>query len=177
MRTTSSVTGNERFFDESELIVSKTDTGGRITYANDLFLRISGYREDEILQQPHSILRHPKMPRCVFKLMWDTIQAKTEVFAYIVNLCKNGDHYWVVAHVTPSFNANGDVIGYHSNRRVPERAAVDTIETLYGALAAEEKKHNHSMQGMHSASDLLTSHLQDQGVDYDEFIFNVARAA
>jgi len=121
MRSNTTVTGKERFFDDSEIIVSKTDTGGRITYANDVFLRVAGYNEGEVLNKPHSLIRHPDMPRCVFKLLWDTIQAKSEVFAYVVNMCKNGDHYWVFAHVTPSYDTTGKVVNYHSSRRVPER--------------------------------------------------------
>ena len=96
------LTGVERFFDKDEIIVSKTDLKGRMTYCNDVFLRIAGYTEQELLGQPHSIIRHPDMPRCVFKLLWDTIGAGKEIFAYVINRAKNGDHYWVLAHVTPS---------------------------------------------------------------------------
>ena len=98
-----SPSNRESPFDENEIIVSKTDTRGRITYANDVFSRVSRFGVAELLGAPHSIIRHPDMPRCVFKLLWDTIQAKQEIFAYVVNMAKNGDHYWVFAHVTPSF--------------------------------------------------------------------------
>ena len=74
-------TGVERFFPEDEVIVSKTDVKGRITYANETFLNIAGYTEEEVLGQPHSMIRHPDMPRCVFKLLWDTIKARSEIFA------------------------------------------------------------------------------------------------
>lgn len=87
------VTGKEVFFKPEEIIVSKTDLKGRITYANRVFLDISGFTEAELLGKPHSILRHPEMPRCVFKLLWDTIQNGSEIFAYVINRCKNGDHY------------------------------------------------------------------------------------
>lgn len=167
-------TGKEVFFDESEIIVSKTDLGGRITYANDVFLRVAGYREDEIIGRPHSLIRHPDMPRCVFKLLWDTLQSGSEVFAYVVNLCSNGDYYWVLAHVTPSFDAQGAVIGYHSNRRVPDRQAVEDISRLYSTLRAEEEKTGRSIEGMQSAFKLLSHTLADLGVDYDEFVFSLA---
>ena len=88
------VTGHEVFFDDDEIIVSKTDLTGKITYANDMFLRIAGYKEVEVLGQPHSLIRHPDMPRSIFKLLWDTISAGGEIFAYVMNRCKNGDHYW-----------------------------------------------------------------------------------
>lgn len=76
-------TGKERFFNENELIVSKTDTGGRITYANDVFLRVAGLTENDALGAPHSLIRHPDMPRAVFKLLWDTIASGQEIFAYV----------------------------------------------------------------------------------------------
>ncbi|MDH3236791.1 MAG: PAS domain-containing protein, partial [Alphaproteobacteria bacterium] len=112
-------TGREVFFDRDDLIVSKTNLKGHITYANDIFCDIAGYTEADVIGQPHNMIRHPDMPRCVFKLLWDTIQAGAEIFAYVVNMAKNGDHYWVLAHVTPSYDANGSIIGYHSTRRVP----------------------------------------------------------
>ena len=96
-----SVTGTERFFDDDKIIVSKTDLKGKLAYCNKLFLDIAGYTEKECLGQPHSMIRHPDMPRCVFALMWDAIQSGNEIFAYVINRAKNGDHYWVNAHVTP----------------------------------------------------------------------------
>ena len=87
------ITGKERFFADDELIVSKTDLKGRITYANNLFLEIADYSEKEVLGQPHSLIRHPDMPRSIFKLLWDTIQGGSEIFAYVINGTKFGDHY------------------------------------------------------------------------------------
>lgn len=74
-------TGTERTFENDEIIVSKTDSKGRITYANDVFLKLALYEESEVLGAPHSLVRHPDMPRAVFKLLWDTIQAGEEIFA------------------------------------------------------------------------------------------------
>ena len=166
-----SVTGNERFFEEDELIVSKTDLKGSITYCISVFLRVAGYTEAEMLGQPHSVIRHPDMPRCVFKLLWDTIEQGEEIFAYVVNRAKNGDHYWVNAHVTPSFDAAGQIIGYHSNRRVPDRGIVEgTILPLYAALREEEARHEDRKVGMNAAFDMLVSILDDKGVAYDEFV-------
>jgi PAS domain S-box-containing protein len=76
-------TGVECFFPEDEIIVSKTDLKGLITYANHTFLSIAGYTEEEVLGQPHNIIRHPDMPRCVFKLLWDTLKLRREIFAYV----------------------------------------------------------------------------------------------
>src|SRR6186713_1329751 len=83
-------TGVENLLGEEELIVSKTDLKGRITYANDVFVRMAKYSYAELMGAPHSMIRHPDMPRCIFKLLWDTLQSKQEIFAYVVNLAKDG---------------------------------------------------------------------------------------
>ncbi len=171
MRTERSVTGVEVFFEEDELIVSKTDLKGRITYANDVFLKIAGYTEKDVLGQPHSLIRHPDMPRSIFKLLWETIQGGSEIFAYVVNRAKNGDHYWVLAHVTPSRDGDGNIIGYHSNRRVPDRRIVtENIIPLYQSLVAEEHKHSNGKDGMNAAYDMVGAMLADRGLPYDEFV-------
>ncbi len=169
-----SLTGVERTFKADEIIVSKTNLKGHITYANRVFIDLSGYTEKALLGAPHSILRHPDMPRCVFKLLWDTIEAKKEIFAYVINRSANGDHYWVFAHVTPSFDANGAITGYHSNRRVPDPQIVQgTIVPLYRALLEEENKHSNRKEGMMAGFNMMLSLLSQKGMDYDEFIFSV----
>ena len=166
-------TATERTFGEDEIIVSKTDTRGRITYANQVFQRVALYTEDELLGQPHSIVRHPDMPRSVFKLLWDTIEGGSEIFAYVKNMAKNGDFYWVLAHVTPSFDANKSIIGYHSNRRVPEPHAIAKIEPIYRSLLEEEARHADRKKGMLSAHAMLVALLEEQGVSYDAFAFSL----
>ncbi|MBP2294098.1 PAS domain-containing protein [Azospirillum rugosum] len=167
------LTGVERFFDNDEVIVSKTDLKGRITYANRVFQRVAGYTESELMGAPHSIVRHPDMPRCVFKLLWDTLGAGQEIFAYVVNRAKNGDHYWVFAHVTPSYDVNGQLIGYHSSRRVPERAAIDKVVPLYRTLLDIENKHADRKQGMNDAFAAVVALLTEKGIGYDEFVFSL----
>ncbi|MBT5458706.1 MAG: PAS domain S-box protein [Rhodospirillaceae bacterium] len=168
-----SLTGHERTFDSDEFIVSKTNLKGNITYANNVFLRIAGYREDEVIGAPHSIVRHPDMPRCVFKLLWDQITAKKEIFAYVVNTAKNGDHYWVIAHVTPSFNQQGEVTGFHSNRRKPKPEKVEIIKSVYGRLLEEEASHEDRKIGLAKAGELLASMLAEKGISYDEFVLSI----
>lgn len=164
-------TGVERFFEEDEIIVSKTNLKGHITYANDVFLRVASYTEKEVMGQPHSLIRHPDMPRCIFKLLWDTIQNGAEIFAYVLNRAKNGDHYWVLAHVTPSRDSSGSIIGYHSNRRVPSRNILtDKIIPLYETLLEEENKHANRKEGMRSSFDMVVNLLQESKVEYDEFV-------
>jgi len=161
-------TGVERFFGQEDIIVSKTDLKGLITYANDVFLHVAGYSEEEVLGKPHNMIRHPDMPRCVFKLLWDTISVGNEIFAYVKNMASNGDHYWVFAHVTPTFDASGRITNYHSNRRVPERSAVAQCESLYRVLKEEESKGS-----IEAATKILMNKLEQAGVSYGEFVFSL----
>ena len=170
-------TGKERRFDESAIIVSKTDIKGRLTYVNDVFCEVGLYSVAELIGQPHSIVRHPDMPRCVFKLLWDALQAGNEIFAYVKNMAKNGDHYWVLAHVTPTVDSTGRAIGYHSNRRVPDRSALATIEPLYARLLAEEARHGNDKEGLSASFAMLQDILRTQGVGYDQFVFSTVEQA
>lgn len=155
-------------FNEGEFIVSKTDLTGRITYGNELFIRISGYSENELLGAPHSILRHPDMPRAVYKLLWDTLGQKKEIFAYVKNRTKEGAFYWVLTQVTPSYDDAGNVIGYHSVRRKPRREAVEKAAKLYRAMLEAEAR-----GGMEASTKLLMQEIQKQGGTYESFIFSL----
>lgn len=169
-----SLSGVERTFDENEIIVSKTDTKGRITYANNIFLDVAGYSLSEVMGQPHNMIRHPDMPRAVFKLLWDTMSQEQELFAYVMNRCKNGDHYWVLAHVTPSYDVNGNLTGYHSNRRVPKRETLnEIIIPLYAQLLQIEQQHANKKDGMNASTQFLLDLLNEKGVGYDEFILSI----
>lgn len=169
------LTGKERFFDEGEIIVTKTDLKGRITYANQVFCRLAGYTQQECLGKFHNIIRHPDMPRCVFKLLWDVIEQEKEIFAYVLNKSKNGDHYWVFAHVTPSYDINGVFSGYHSNRRVPDRRVVDeVIIPTYKTLLDIEAQHKDRKAGMAASFEAVVNLLTQNGVTYDEWIFSLS---
>lgn len=169
-------TGREISFGEDEIIVSKTDTRGVITYSNTVFQRVSGYTEEELQGKPHSVIRHPDMPRCVFRLLWDTVQSGHELFAYVLNLAKSGDGYWVFAHITPSFGPDGKIIGYHSNRRVPARDALEKVRALYGRMLSEEKKHGDKESQIKAGEAVLASLLSEAGMSYGEFVFGLSRA-
>ena len=171
MMSKESLTGRERTFGAEEIIVSKTDLKGKITYANDVFIRVAGYTEAELLGRPHNIIRHPAMPRCVFELLWQTVHDGREIFAYVVNRCKNGDHYWVLAHVTPTFDAGGSIVGYHSNRRVPGREAIAMIEPIYDELLREERLYRTPKEQWRASLPVLVAKLENLGLTYEEFIF------
>jgi len=167
------LTGVERTFGTNEIIVSKTDTAGRIIYANEVFLRVAGFKEAEIIGQPHSIIRHPAMPRCVFKLLWDTIATGKEIFAYVLNRARDGDQYWVFAHVTPTFDSSRNIVSYHSNRRSPKPEAVAKAKGLYEQLLAIENGHSDRKVGMEASFKALVDQLGALGVPYDEFVFSL----
>lgn len=161
-------TNNEISFSEDEIIVSKTDPKGIITYGNEIFIRMSGYQENELLSKPHNILRHPDMPRAIFKLLWNTVQEKEEINAYVKNLCKNGSYYWVLANVTPSFDKNDNIIGYFSVRRKPRKEAIEVVSKLYSQLLQIEKS-----QGVEASYKYLTNLLEEKGMSYEEFILSI----
>jgi PAS domain S-box-containing protein len=172
-RRTVRPTGVVRTFGVDELIVSKTDRRGVITYANDVFLRVSGYDMDEVVGRPHNLIRHPDMPRAVFALLWDTLGAGNELFAYINNLASDGAHYWVLAHVTPSYGPDGGVVGYHSSRRKPSPQAVAHIAPLYARLVAEERQHPNATAAVAASSPLLTELVAEQAASYDELVWSI----
>lgn len=155
-------------FSESELIVSKTDTSGKITYGNELFLKLAGYEEQDILHKPHNIVRHPDMPKIIFKLLWDTLKSGKEIYAYVVNKSRNGDHYWVFANVTPSYDENGKVVGYYSVRRCPTKKALDVIQPLYKKLLSAEKS-----GGIEASHKIIHELLAKNGGRYDKFILSL----
>jgi PAS domain S-box-containing protein len=166
-------TGEARTFAPDELIVSKTDLRGVVTYANDVFLRVSRYELDEVIGRPHNLIRHPEMPRAVFALLWQTLSEGRELFAYIDNLASDGAHYWVLAHVTPSYSADGTVIGYHSNRRRPSPGAIRTVAPLYRRLAEEERRHPTAKAAVAASSRLLDELVAVEAGSYEEFVWSV----
>ncbi len=165
--------GEERVFDSDRIIVSKTDLKGRITYVNRLFCSIADYTEDELIGRPHNIIRHTSMPRGIFEMLWGRLQAHKEIFAYVINSTKSGDYYWVLAHVTPSFDQSGQAVGYHSNRRAPRQSALDVIRPIYDQMLAIEAKPERRKDGIQASCQFLEQWLQDKGVNYDEFVFSI----
>lgn len=130
MRKTGAVTNKEVVLSEDCEIVSSTDLKSRITYCNDEFVAISGFTKDELIGEPHNILRHPDMPQAAFAMLWDRIESGKPWMGVVKNRCKNGDHYWVNAYVTPIYEGNG-IIGYESVRRKASPEEIFRAETLY----------------------------------------------
>jgi len=133
MRVNTPVSNREYELRDGQMIVSRTDLQGRITYVNRDFIDVSGFTEQELIGQPHNIVRHPDMPPEAFADLWATLKAGRPWTAMVKNRCKNGDHYWVEANATP-VRENGQVVGYMSVRKKPSRAQVEQAEALYRAM-------------------------------------------
>jgi len=116
------------------VMITETDRHGRITYVNRKFVEMSGYSKDELIGQPHSIMRHPDMPSCCFQNMWETIRKRETWKGYVKNLRKDGAFYWVVVYVSPKLDDNGDIIGFIAARKVPEGLTLEEIKVKYGEL-------------------------------------------
>jgi len=127
------VTDHETPFPDGSLIVSRTDPDGIITHVNQSFVEMSGYREEELLGQPHYILRHPDMPAAAFKDLWETVRKGEKWHGYVKNLRKDGGYYWVMATVIPNIR-DGKISGYTSVRRKPARRKVEECNRLYPTL-------------------------------------------
>lgn len=124
-------------FPEGKLIVSCTDVNGLITQANKAFVDMSGYTKDELMGQPHAILRHPDMPSAAFADLWRTVKAGEKWHGYVKNLRKDGAHYWVYATVVANVR-KGEVVGYTSVRRKPSRKKIEECTRLYKEMKNAE---------------------------------------
>jgi aerotaxis receptor len=136
MRTNLPVTQQEFVIPDGVTLVSTTDLTSRITYCNPNFVSVSGYSREELIGQPHNLVRHPDMPAEAFRDMWATLQSGSPWSALVKNRRKNGDYYWVMANATPMLE-NGRVTGYMSVRTKPTREQVEAAESLYARMRAE----------------------------------------
>ena len=134
MRNNQPVTQREHHLTDDDVIISTTTEKGVITSVNEDFIRISGFNEDELINQAHNLVRHPDMPQAAFKDMWDVIVRDKPWMGLVKNRCKNGDHYYVDAYVTPIYT-NGRITGYQSVRVKPDRDVVNRADKLYAALS------------------------------------------
>jgi aerotaxis receptor len=162
-------TSVERPFALDELFFSTTDRKGVIRSGNRVFTRVSGYAEQELLGEPHNIIRHPDMPRVVFQLLWEYLEARRPIAAYVKNMAQDGGYYWVLATVV----GVGD--GYLSVRMKPAGALLETVEALYAELRATERaveeRGGKPREAMTASRELLAQRLAQLGfADYDAFM-------
>ena len=133
MRKNLPLTGREQSFDQSQRLISATDAAGKILYCNDEFEAISGFTRAELIGSPHNIVRHPDMPPSVYEHMWQCLKAGKCWMGIVKNRCKNGDHYWVEAYVTPIVES-GKLVGFESVRTRPSRERVERAASLYSSI-------------------------------------------
>jgi PAS domain S-box-containing protein len=167
MKTGVTPTSVERSLGADDFIVTKTDAKGRILYANRIFIALSGFSEAELLGSQHNIIRHPDMPRSVFKLLWDTIAAGQEFIGYVKNMAKDGSYYWVLATATPDRDAQRNITGYTSVRRKPRPEAVKAAGALYQEMLAAEKRAG-ARDAIEAGSAVLNQALN--GKSYEQFV-------
>jgi len=141
-------------------IESDTDLKGIITYCNDYFAEISRYTKEELIGQPHSIVRHPDMPRILFKILWDRIQSGQNFIAAVKNLAKDGRYYWVFTDFDLIKNEKGEVTGYKASRKKISKHVTDILDPLYREMVEIEKK-----GGMEASEEYLTGFLRTYGDD------------
>jgi aerotaxis receptor len=133
MRNNGHLTGREVQLSSRDEIVSSSNLRGDIEFCNDTFCRISGFSHDELINQPHNILRHPQMPPAAFGMLWETLKAGKPWMGIVKNRCKNGDHYWVDAYITP-LRQNGQIYGYESVRAKAEPHLIKRAEAVYARI-------------------------------------------
>ncbi len=151
---------SESFYSVEELFVTRTNKKGIIQTGNNVFVRVSEYDRNDLIGKPHNIIRHPDMPRCVFKLVWSEI-ASDKIFAgYVKNKSKNGKYYWVLACIFPTKT------GYISVRLKPTSELLTVVNALYKDVLEYEDKH-----GMNEALDYLVKRINELGFkSYDHFM-------
>lgn len=153
-----------------KLILSRTDQKGIITYANDAFAHLSGYRAEELVGKPHSIVRHPDMPHAAFKKMWETLQAGKSWQGYVKNLRKDGGYYWVDAKIDPLYE-HGQLIGYKSMRSYVPPEKRQEMEEKYAKISLAEQGIVPLTINLKKDTWLkLRDYAQSQGVTYQEAI-------
>jgi len=159
------VTNTEHEVRNIDIIVSKGNEAGDITYANPIFFKLAGYTQGELLERPHSIIRHPDMPKIIFKFLWDNLKEGKDVYAFVKNLSKDGGFYWVLAHVRVATNPDGSFRNYVSTRKGMTEGAKAVIEPLYKQLLKAEGENG----DMDLSLQVLENFLAENGASLDTF--------
>ncbi|MEN8251192.1 MAG: PAS domain-containing protein [Bacteroidota bacterium] len=150
---------------DDKVLISVTDPKGVITEANDIFSEVSGYSEDELVGSYHNLIRHPDMPKTMFKIVWDHIMDMENVMAVIKNLAKDGRYYWVVTDFVTKVDENGNVINYTAYRRPVNDNVKNAVIPLYKALCAIE-----DFSGMEAGVKFINEYFEERGINYDEMV-------
>lgn len=153
-------------WDKTQTIMSKTDLYGTVEYANEVFVDVCGYEDHELMAQPHNIVRHPDMPKIIFKVLWENIQKGNQFHGIVKNLAKSGRYYWVITNFEYSRDENGNIVNYIARRKaVPQDLITKHIEPLYKKLLQIEE-----VSGVDASEKYLIGFLEEQGLSYVDLI-------
>lgn len=156
-------------WDKTKTIMSKTDRFGTIEYANEVFIDVSGYEDYELMSQPHNIIRHPDMPKVIFKVLWDNLKKGNNYHAIVKNMAKSGRYYWVITDFDISKDEKGNIVNYFARRKaVPQEVITKHIEPLYKRLLQIE-----NASSMEASEKYLIGYLEEQNKTYVDFIMEI----
>ncbi|OXB04798.1 PAS domain-containing protein [Flavobacterium pectinovorum] len=153
-------------WDKTQVIMSKTNAFGIIEYANEVFVDVSGYEDYELMGQPHNIIRHPDMPKVIFKVLWENLKNGKNFHAIVKNLAKSGRYYWVITDFEISRDENDVIVNYFARRQaVPQEVVALHIEPLYKKLLQIE-----AASGVEFSEKYLIGFLEEKKKSYVEYI-------
>lgn len=156
-------------WDKTQTIMSKTDPLGRIEYANEVFIDVCGYEDYELMSQPHNIIRHPDMPKVIFKHLWDELKKGNNFHGIVKNMAKSGRYYWVITDFEVAKDENGKILNYFSRRKaVPAEVVSKYIEPLYRRLLQIE-----TVSGVDASEKYLKGFLEEKKKTYIEYIQDI----
>ena len=156
-------------WDKTKTLISETDVKGTITNVNDVFCAVAHYSASELIGQPHNLIRHPDMPKLIFKLLWDNLKVGNNFVGVIKNLAKTGEYYWVVTDFEMRRDAMGNITHYIGRRKsVPEAAINNYLAPFYESLLKMEK-----IGGVELSSRFFKNYLAKQGKDYIDFVISI----
>ncbi|MCG6348543.1 PAS domain-containing protein [Vibrio fluvialis] len=159
-------------FGRDEMIISKTDLQGRLTYANRTFMRVANFSEIQLLGQNHNIIRHPSMPRGVFHGLWKTLKSGQEFFGFVKNTTADGNYYWVFANITPDV-INGKTVGYYSVRRTPPKESIEVIKKIYQQMSEKERHADRKQAPELSWNWMVNTVEREQGMSYEQYVLDL----
>lgn len=158
-------------WDKTKILTSKTDSHGIIEYVNDVFLAISGYESAELIDKSHNVVRHPDMPKVVFKMLWDELKSGNPINVIVKNKAKSGKFYWVTIDFKINKKSNGEIESYSSNQKgLPVEIVKNFIEPLYKKLIEIEET-----SGEKAAENFLKGFLEERNRSFDDYVLNLLK--
>ena len=159
----------EIILDPKKVIMSKTNRKGVIEYANRYFVEISGYEEYELMGRPHNMIRHPDMPKIIFKILWERLHQGKNIHAVVKNLAKNGKYYWVITNFETKFDDKGNVISHYSRRKAAPEHVVFGVSKLYKILLSLERND----KTLKSSRNYFEGFFEYKNTTYDNFMLDL----